>query len=181
MIPIFYDTSIFHCVDSTTLWLSETPKIPSKGWDAACERVVSMLKLLQKESSDTLYVLNTHWDHVGEIARQKSSELIRSILTPLIDRDARFVLLGDLNATPDDPSVLLLASASQDACPRRFIRKETFNGFGKINRPGKHIDYIYISRGTFRVKRYFIPHWSTENNRWLSDHHAIVVTLTFAN
>src|SRR5690606_24866074 len=36
--PIFYNKSKFILYDHGTFWLSETPDVPSKGWDAALNR-----------------------------------------------------------------------------------------------------------------------------------------------
>jgi hypothetical protein len=32
--PIFYRSSVYRLIKFTNLWLSETPDVPSKGWDA---------------------------------------------------------------------------------------------------------------------------------------------------
>src|SRR5690554_188314 len=39
--PIFYNRSKFILYDHGTFWLSETPDVPSKGWDAALNRIVT--------------------------------------------------------------------------------------------------------------------------------------------
>ncbi len=37
--PVFYNKKVLKKLDGGTFWLSETPNVPSKGWDAKCRRV----------------------------------------------------------------------------------------------------------------------------------------------
>jgi endonuclease/exonuclease/phosphatase family metal-dependent hydrolase len=74
--PIYFNWNRFLLIKSKTMWLSETPTKPSKGWDAACERIATFALLLNLKTNDTLLVVNSHWDHVGERARQERAKLI---------------------------------------------------------------------------------------------------------
>ncbi|MFM9985147.1 MAG: endonuclease/exonuclease/phosphatase family protein [Flavobacteriales bacterium] len=179
MIPVFYDTTLFTCAGSNTYWLSETPLAPSKGWDAACERVVSILVLIEKSTGEKIYVFNTHWDHVGAVARQKSSDWISTLLDPLIIEKARIIFMGDLNAKPEELPVLTLSFKIQDTCPVRRRKKETFNGFGRKGTIRSHIDYVFVSEANLQHSTYKILHWKTKNGRWLSDHHPVFVTVSW--
>ncbi len=178
MIPVFYDTTLFTCIESNTYWLSENPLKPSKGWDAACERVVSKLTLRDKSSGEHVYVFNTHWDHIGEVARKNSASLISTLLDPLILEKAFIILMGDLNALPNDGEVISIACKMQDTCPEKKRMDSTFNGFKRKGIEGRHIDYIFISRNSTTRMRYKILHLLTRNGRWLSDHHAVLVNLS---
>ena len=60
----------------STFWLSETPDQVSVGWDAAMERVCTYALFKVKGKTQKFYVFNTHFDHIGEKAREKSVELI---------------------------------------------------------------------------------------------------------
>jgi len=52
-------------------WLSDKPHTPGLlGWDAACPRMVTWVCLQDKRNGDTLFVFNTHLDHVGIQARE---------------------------------------------------------------------------------------------------------------
>ena len=179
MIPVFYDTTLFTCAESNTFWLSENPLAPSKGWDAACERVVSIMVLVEKSTKEKIYVFNTHWDHVGAVARQKSSDLISTLLDPLIMEKARIILMGDLNAKPEDFPVSTISFKLQDTCPARRQQKETFNGFGRKGTNRSHIDYVFVSPSKLQRTTYKIPHWKTKKGRWLSDHHPVFVTVSW--
>ena len=73
---IFYDTDRLQVLKSDTFWLSETPEKPSKGWDAALNRICTYAVFRDKKSKKEFMALNLHFDHIGNIARVKSSELI---------------------------------------------------------------------------------------------------------
>src|SRR6185503_1407681 len=61
---ILYNQKRFQINTSNTFWLSETPSIPgSKNWDAAITRVATWAKLYDKKLRDTIFVINTHFDH----------------------------------------------------------------------------------------------------------------------
>ena len=73
---IFYLKDKYTVADSGTFWLSETPDVPSQGWDAACNRVCTWAVLEDKATGEKYVHLNSHFDHVGVKAREKSVELI---------------------------------------------------------------------------------------------------------
>ena len=73
---IFYNKNRFELIRNLTFWLSETPGVPSRGWDAAPNRTVTVAELLDKKSGKSLYLFNTHFDHVGEKARIESVKLL---------------------------------------------------------------------------------------------------------
>merc|ERR1719487_1802671 len=76
---VFFNNQRFELLDHSTFWLSETPDVPgSHGWDAACNRVCTWVKLRVKETKHVVFHFNTHWDHVGIISRTKSSDLMKS-------------------------------------------------------------------------------------------------------
>ncbi|MEG1649993.1 MAG: endonuclease, partial [Rikenellaceae bacterium] len=58
---IYYDARRFKLLDGGTFWLSETPSKVSMGWDAACRRVVSWVKLKDLKSDREFCYMNTHF------------------------------------------------------------------------------------------------------------------------
>lgn len=95
---IFYKTDRFALKDSGTFWLSQTPESASMGWDAACKRTVTYVKLKDMQSGKSFYYFNTHLDHVGKIARQESVKLIAEKIREIVgDTNSVFVLGGDMN------------------------------------------------------------------------------------
>ncbi len=155
--PIFFDTTRYLLLQSGTFWLSPTPDMPSKGWDAALNRICTYALLQSKYDGKKLWVLNTHFDHVGEDARLHSAQL-------LIEKFAEFtqivnapmLLLGDFNAEPDSPIYLLLKALFQDlSCSKRhreLCSEPTFNAFTLTASDDKIIDYFFGSPGIVSIQ-----------------------------
>ncbi|KAG6066566.1 hypothetical protein E4U32_005743 [Claviceps aff. humidiphila group G2b] len=74
--PIFYRVDTWTCRRSETRWLSETPDRPSKGWDAALNRIVTMGLFEHRETGVRVVVMSTHFDHRGTEARMRSARLL---------------------------------------------------------------------------------------------------------
>lgn len=99
--PILYLTSRLNLLDSGTFWLSETPEVPgSKGWDAACRRVCTWAKFLDKQTEKVFFYFNTHLDHKGEIAKREGAHLILKLIDQMAG-DHPVVLTGDFNSTEE--------------------------------------------------------------------------------
>ena len=69
IMAIFYLKEKFSLLDSGTYWLSKTPEKVSRGWDAACNRTLTWVKLQEKATGKTFFYFNTHLDHKGDTAR----------------------------------------------------------------------------------------------------------------
>lgn len=169
----------FEVDDHATFWLSEDPEVPgSRSWDADVERVATWVALRDRKSGRQLVVLNTHFDHTSELARQKSASLILERRRTIAGHRP-FIMMGDLNALPDSQPVAILTgpSALRDA---RSMAAEpegpdsTWNGFVAIE-PGKRIDYVLVDESS-EVQRHLIVDRLFES-RFPSDHLPIVVDL----
>ena len=55
------------------LLTSKTPDEISVGWDAALPRFCTYAKFRDKKSGENFWVFNTHFNHVGERAREESA------------------------------------------------------------------------------------------------------------
>lgn len=176
-VPIFYLKKKFTLIKSGNFWLSETPEIPGKlGWDAACPRMVTWVTLAGK-SKDTLFVFNTHFDHMGVTARIMSAKLLAHAADSIAGNHPA-VITGDFNATPSDtPYPILTGAGFQDArlasatAPKGPVY--TFTGFPTAGKPGDRIDYIWV-RNTKPVKSYLVRDDSFNGN-YLSDHLPVIV------
>jgi endonuclease/exonuclease/phosphatase family metal-dependent hydrolase len=174
--PIYYDTARFTLLTGRTYWLAPNPDRPGKGWDAVCERIATFIELRDARSGDTIAVMNTHWDHVSAMARLNSAALVRRVLNPLTHAGTPVILMGDLNAEPGTTEIGLIQQWLTDACPQDRLLEPTFNGFALDGTKAKHIDYVWVSNGDFKVRRYEVPHPSM-NGRHASDHFPVLVEL----
>ena len=171
--PVWFRADRYELLDSSTIWLSPTPSVPGKGWDAACERVATSLLLRDLRSGRILRVVNTHWDHVGVEARTQSAHMLAE-MAEVASRDGHlFILLGDFNAQPGDPCLTPLTRWLQDACPPGLSGEGTFNGFDTRLREWPRIDHIWLPAGVrtagYRVLRPQVV------GRWQSDHFPVLV------
>ena len=60
---IFYDSGRLKLLEDGTFWLSDTPAVPSLGWDAALKRVCTYARFEDRATSRQFWVFNTHFDH----------------------------------------------------------------------------------------------------------------------
>lgn len=110
MMAIYFDTTIFDLEDWGSFWLSETPDVPSLGWDAACKRTCTWAVLLLRQSGKRLLFLDTHLDHMGVVAREQEVRQIADSIQSLVVRQG----LGE------QPIVLLTADFNTGAANRIF-------------------------------------------------------------
>ncbi|MGW8317133.1 MAG: endonuclease/exonuclease/phosphatase family protein [Bacteroidales bacterium] len=178
---VFYDRSKYTRRRGGTFWLSETPGQCSFGWDAACRRICSWVQLEEGSTGRAFYVFNTHFDHVGEVARRESAELILSMIDSIAGTGAPVVLCGDFNLPPDAAPIRLIRSKLRDACEvtelRPFGSVATYHGFTYDDPPGQRIDYVFVTDG-IRVLRYGALTDSRDRS-FFSDHLPVLVTLEF--
>lgn len=177
--PIFYDTTRYKLLQSGTFWLSPTPELPSKGWDAALHRICTFALFESKYDRKNLWVLNTHFDHLGVDARQHSAQLLVekfSEFTQIVN--APMLLLGDFNTEPDSPVYLVLKSNFQDlSCSKRhreLCSGPTYNAFTLAVADDKIIDYFFGSPEIIPIQ-YKVLQTLFERS-YPSDHFALVLT-----
>ncbi|MBL8000815.1 MAG: endonuclease/exonuclease/phosphatase family protein [Flavobacteriales bacterium] len=174
--PIYYDTARFALAEGRTLWLSPTPDSVSRGWDAACVRIATWAVLRDRQRGDSIWVVNTHWDHVGVEARRNSAALLLERLHPVLVAGKDVLLMGDLNATVEETSVRTLGQFLLSTCPDNRSAEGTYNGFGTVEPPLPRIDHVLISPTRWQVVAYDVPHPAV-NDRQVSDHFPVVVRL----
>ncbi len=178
---IFYDTLQFKSLASGTFWLSQTPDTVSVGWDAALERICTYALFESKISGKKLWVFNTHFDHVGIVAREKSAELIMAKIKELNPGNFATLLMGDLNSTPDSKQVMLINEFITD-CKKISIEPPygpvgTFNAFVPTDSVFDCIDYIFSSG--FEVISVTHIDDKRNNNRCISDHYPVLAVIRF--
>lgn len=179
--PILYDTKLLKVVKSSTFWLSDTPDKISVGWDAALERICTYALFEDLKTKKQFWVFNTHFDHIGVMAREKSAELIVSKMKDINVDNLPVVLMGDLNLTPDETPILYLKDAltdGQSITEKTFYGPTgTFNGFDQDRELTNRIDYIFVD--SFKVLEYMHIDDRMENNKHISDHLPVLATISF--
>jgi endonuclease/exonuclease/phosphatase family metal-dependent hydrolase len=178
---IFYDTSRVDLLRSETFWLSQTPAVAgSKHWDAAYTRIVTWGSFRDKTTKKEFFVFNTHFDHIGQVARRESAMLLKKKVNEIAGA-VPTIIMGDFNAKPTDEPIVVLME-KEDAA--RFIDTKmvsvkphygptgTFNGFRSKEVDNEPIDYIFI-RGKWKVMTHATIS-QTWGGRFASDHFAVI-------
>lgn len=178
--PIYYNKNRFNKKDGGVFWLSQTPDVPSKGWDAMFNRVCTWVRLYDKLNKKEFLVFNTHYDHVGVQARIESAKLIKQ-KTQEIAPKLPVVYTGDLNVTPETDAIATIKSFLNDSkevsIEPPYGPEGTFNGF-KFDSPLKdRIDYIFVNKG-FKVQKYGVL-TDNKDQRYFSDHMPVLAKLLF--
>ena len=184
---IFYRSDRLTLLDSGTFWLSPTPEAPgSKGWDAAIERVATWARFRDGLTGCSHLQLNTHFDHIGEQARQESARLIRRRLAQL-SGGLPIVMTGDLNSTPTSASYRILtrdtvagatpplSDAMLTSRSGHYGPTSSWTAFKAIV-PERRIDYVLVSAPVAVASHGILP--DSWNGRFPSDHLPVLATLT---
>jgi endonuclease/exonuclease/phosphatase family metal-dependent hydrolase len=183
---ILYRTARLELLDSGTFWLSPTPEVVgSKGWDTAIERVATWARFRDRVTGCRHLHLNTHFDHVGETARQESARLIRRRLATL-SGGLPVVVTGDLNADPQSVAYRTLTRDSvPDGVPAlgdafatsragHYGPTSTWTAFRAIE-PGRRIDYVMTSADVSVLAHGILP--DSWDGRFPSDHLPVLAVL----
>jgi endonuclease/exonuclease/phosphatase family metal-dependent hydrolase len=177
---ILFRKSRFRLEAQKTLWLSQTPKKVSRGWDASFNRTISIVTLKDIQTGSAINFFNTHFDHLGMIAQQKSATLLINEIKKLPE-NIPLILTGDFNLTSDNNiyNNIIDAGVVSDAAKTSLSKSTggtvTYNDFGKTPEPDKKIDYVFTNK-VIKVLSHHIDA-TTYNNLYPSDHYPIIVEL----
>lgn len=178
---VFYNSKRFRLVTQSTFWLSPTPEKVSIGWDAAYKRVCTYGLFEEIKTHKKLWVFNTHFDHVGNVARTESARLILQKIKELNKENLPFVLTGDFNLEDTSESIKYILTQLNDSkavAKFTFGPSGTFNGF-KFHEPvTTRIDYIFVPKNNVTVKKYAVLS-DSKDCRYPSDHLSVLAELEF--
>lgn len=178
---IFYDTERLQVIKSGTFWLSETPEKPSKGWDAAYNRVCTYAVFKDKKSKKEFLAMNLHFDHIGNVARVKSADLILKKIKEINPKNLPLTLSGDFNLTDDTEPIKIISQNLKDSFynseKKHYGPKGTFTAFNVTEVPQDRIDYIFVKG--FKIKSNRHINDRRENLLYPSDHFPVLTELQF--
>ena len=185
---LYFRRSRFDKLAQGHFWLSESPDQPgTKSWDSALPRMATWVLLHDRPTKRTVCFVNTHFDHVGQVAREESAKLIKRRAAALegIGDDTWIVLTGDFNTGEDTPPYRAFRNGSESdwtdtyraAFPERKPEKEgTFGAWvGKAD--GPRIDWILVDP-RFETRLATIESWNS-SGRYPSDHFPVTATIRF--
>jgi len=179
---ILYNQEKFELLEQHTFWLSPTPTKPSKGWDAAYPRICTYGLFKSKSTKQKIWILNTHFDHIGEKAREESVQLILKEIKKINIEKYPLVFMGDLNAEPDSKPIAVLNTILNDSkeksIEKSFGPNGTFNNF-EFDKPViKRIDYIFVSKdNSIQINKHAVLS-DSRDLKYPSDHLPVFIQLT---
>lgn len=180
---IMYRRERFEKKDEGHFWLSETPQTPgSRSWDSALPRMVTWVRLMDRDTESEFIFANTHYDHIGQQARIASSEIIRKWLAKF--PQTPIVITGDFNsAIGSKPYQQLLDGGSPELSlvdtyraiyPQATEREGTSSRWNG-NRSGARIDWILHSKQFSTLNAAIDYH--NDRGQYASDHYPVQATL----
>lgn len=176
---VFYDTGRVDLEKWGTYWLSETPDVPSKGWDAACRRTATWVLLRDKECGQHFYFVNTHLDHVGVEARTKGLAIVVERIGGMNPEGYPMILCGDFNVYPDDPCLKDLRAMMKDARDEAKSSDYglTWHGWGAV-RGRQPIDFIFY-KGFASCSKFYRVDGRYDGRDFVSDHYPVRADLEY--
>lgn len=181
---IFFDTTRLQLLKSGMFWLSETPDVPgSKSWDAAITRMVTWARFRDRKTKKVFYAFNTHFDHIGKIARRESAHIVLRKIQELAG-STPVVLTGDFNAKPSDEPIRVIMNTDDvlHMTDSKALSKTghygptgTFNAFRNKETNDDPIDYIFL-KGKWQVEKHATIS-QTWGGHFASDHFAVLAWL----
>lgn len=177
--PIFYRADKYRRLDQGVIWLSKTPDVPSKDWNSGCNRILTYLKLEDKQTCVRFLVLNTHLDNASEDARINQAKIIIDFIENY-SQGLPLVLCGDFNAYPDSEVIHYLEMNLKNGHKiANYISgpEGTYNDFSHDKKACefKKIDYIFVGN------KFKISHIATHDiqfqGKYISDHFMITAQM----
>jgi endonuclease/exonuclease/phosphatase family metal-dependent hydrolase len=141
-----HDTLVPLEVENT--WFAENPEEPGGNWhDSAFPRIATRVRLWHRTDERSVSVINTHFDHVGEIARRESAKFIALRAGYLPDSEP-IVVMGDFNsiAEKSEAWTIMIEGGLKDAwlvAPLRRGPAATFGAWKPVDpQSDRRIDWI---------------------------------------
>lgn len=156
--PVIYQPAVWKLQFAKVVWLSETPDRPSRSWDAACNRILTIGKFQHVQSGKIVVAMNTHLDDQGSQSRLEAAKIILEQVSDMADQEEDsktlpIFLAGDFNSEPtqeayktiigeDSPFSDLHALVPDNI---KYGDHNTFTGFGSEAAPPSRIDFLFIN------------------------------------
>jgi endonuclease/exonuclease/phosphatase family metal-dependent hydrolase len=182
--PILYRSDVWKLRGWDTIWLSPTPEVPSKGWDAASVRIATIAHFDHVQTGRTVVIATTHLDDQGAVSRKQSAELLREIFRyeTFFSGASAAILAGDFNSPPGDEAYKIMTApgsfiadvADLNPQERHYGNEMTFTGFSTDSAPSR-IDFIFLRKvEEVELRSYAVLANRFDDEVYLSDHRACV-------
>lgn len=185
--PIFYRPSVWKLKSWNTVWLSETPTVPSKGWDASSVRIATIGHFTHYQTGKKVVIASTHFDDRGVKSRKESAKMLPNILESEAEssKASATILAGDLNSPPSDEAYQIVTGPSSKLTDvwnlipeeKQYGNQLTFTGFSDESDPSR-IDFIFTRKqdleGDVKFDNYAVLSNRFDDGVYSSDHRACI-------
>ncbi|BBO34725.1 endonuclease/exonuclease/phosphatase family protein [Lacipirellula parvula] len=181
---IMYSRKRFELISSGGFWFSEQPHVAgSFGWDTKSPRHANWARLRDRDNSAEFIVWNTHFDHIGQQAREEQARMVIEASAAFDPVGIPQVLTGDMNAKASNRAIEVLKEGGwHDTYAALHGPRDpgfTFHGFKgearKAKGGGGKIDWIF-TRGDIKPLNAEIIR-DGRDGRYPSDHYFLSATL----
>lgn len=169
---VAYRTGRLRLESWTVRWFSDTPGRPgSRSWGNPIPRIVTLCRLADLRTGAVFGLADLHWDGASAASRLSCAEALLGWLDPALP----WLVVGDLNATCEDPAVRrLVAGGLTDTLARLGARGP---GAGTHHpwdgaTDGTRIDFV-LAGEEWKVLSAHVDH-SRPGGRLPSDHWPVV-------
>lgn len=195
--PILYPVKLFKPLHNQTMWLSPTPDMPSKGWDADSIRIMTFGVFEHLSTKRLVLAANTHLDNTGKQSRLESVDLIIKTLKRVHNQWAGnqsvgVVLTGDFNSFPTQEAYIALKANGwfRDLHGEvdekyRYGDENTFTAFSPDQFKESHgrMDFIWLGptldgKQPCQTDGYAVLPNVFDTGIYVSDHRAVVGDIT---
>ena len=182
-VPIIYRKDKYVLVRGGTFWLSQTPnRVGEIGWDANYPRIATWAIFRISKTGKEIFIINTHLDNVGKLARQNGMKLILDTI-PVLSDNNNVIFTGDFNSIENSAvyhammnNPLMLKDVCKH-CLKAYGVNYTFHRFGKIEEGARtRIDYMFVSKNIMPLV-VNIPKPKSDKGVFISDHNPIIAKL----
>lgn len=147
---VYYRKDRFKMLATGNFWLSETPEVPTIGWDSRLnKRICSWARFKDLKTKKEFYFFSVHFDNLGAVARVESGKLMVKKIAE-IAKDMPVICVGDFNSGPESEQIKMMQTNLNDV--RKISEtppygpEGTSSGF-KTEVPVRgRIDYIFVSK-----------------------------------
>lgn len=179
---IFYKHDRFDPMEYDHFWLSDTPEvIGSTTWGHSNRRMVTWVRFKDRKSNSEFYLVNTHFDHQVQPAREKAADLLLARVKKL-NPALPLIVMGDFNAQAGANKAYDTLTAENWLTDTWNTAKEkrgeivaTFNNFRAAIPGDNRIDWIL-------TRNFDVPAWTqiitcAKDGQYPSDHFPVVMEL----
>ena len=181
--PIYFKKAKYELLDKGEFYYSRTPEVESNDWDSPRSRCCTWVKLREKKSGKEFYVFNTHFTHIGNVAKAESAKVLTAKIKE-IAKGAPSFAMGDLNSYPTYPGIVhivnsgVLKDSKVASMSEPVGNGPSFHGFRAKEDPKvDRIDFIFVSPQV-EVKSYCLDK-KKYGAIQMSDHYPVHIKATF--